>query len=74
MTWIIELESASPDDEFGLVLRESLERCLYQLRKNHAVGSCDEGGWKIEFTVEAADAREAWDIANGSNVPGDIRK
>jgi hypothetical protein len=60
MEWIVELQSASPDDELLEDLPQLLNRCLDSLGPDHSGGSCDADGWAIRIAVEADDMRSAW--------------
>ena len=57
MLWIVELETASPDD--GIQVKETFEDSLYLLGDDITTATVDADGWIMRFEIEAANPKEA---------------
>jgi hypothetical protein len=61
--WTVELQSASPDDEFGSDMTTVFSGCLKVLGVDRASGTFDSDGWALSIAIDADDIREAWCLA-----------
>jgi hypothetical protein len=61
MLWIVELETASPDD--GILVENAFKDSIRLLGGDLTTASVDLDGWVMRFEIEASDAQEALSFA-----------
>jgi hypothetical protein len=61
MLWLVEFETASPDD--GIYIREVLEDSIHLLGTEITTGSFDDDGWMMRFEIDASDPIDALNFA-----------
>ena len=61
MLWIVEFETASPDD--AIEVQETLQGVIQLFGSDIAIAKADVDGWIIRFDLEASDAAEALSFA-----------
>jgi hypothetical protein len=63
MIWVVEIQTASPDDVDKQVLADQLAECINRLGLERSSGACDEDGWALSVSIHADDLRAAWSLA-----------
>lgn len=66
MNWVVEVQTASYDDEIREDLVSRLTACRNYLGPHRSTGSSDDEGWDLRILVDAADLAEAWRLAMSS--------